>query len=345
MYYSCDLIDMFAFNINGRMDGGVKCVALCCESIEDKPAIPFEGSSEEILEKFFTMRLGVIEEGKRYLSNEITDGRKYTLGCVKCANYKLGDWHEAGLIHYVNLSMYPAPCQSKCIYCGVHKGKSGSYIKEKSGQYYERLFNMLDLARQKGIIAPNATWQISSGEIAIHPYKDRIFDLVENQRATFYTNAFIFDERIAMNLQTNPYSAINVSIDAGTPNTWFEIKGVDNFEEVAMNLVKYFNSSSRAGQITLKYIVLPGINNTLGDYKSLIEMMKILKVNHLTISRDTSIKYSISSDETKQLIIASAYILALLSKNGLSADMFTYTPSEQEQAIELAKRLIESESI
>ena len=54
-------------------------------------------------------------------------------------------------------------------------------------------------------------WQISTGEITIHPYKDRILDLVKNDRACFYTNAFIFDEKIAANLKVNPNSAINLS--------------------------------------------------------------------------------------------------------------------------------------
>ncbi len=203
------------------------------------------------------------------------------------------------MIHYVNLSMYPAPCQCKCIYCGVHKGESGAFNKAACGEYYEQLFETLDYAREIGLIAANATWQVSSGEIAIHPYKDRIFNLIKNQRVVFYTNCFIFDEGIAQNLSANPNSAINLSIDAGTPQTWLKVKGVNNFEDIAINLVKYFNASARPGQITLKYIVLPGINDNIQDYLSVIELMKILKVKHLTIARDTSIKYSIIRSSQK----------------------------------------------
>lgn len=35
--------------------------------------------------------------------------RHFTAGCVRCNQSREGDYHMDGLIHYVNLSMYPAP--------------------------------------------------------------------------------------------------------------------------------------------------------------------------------------------------------------------------------------------
>lgn len=342
MYYGCSLINISALNINGRIDTGEKRLALCCEPIQDRPATALKSTAQETIESFIEMRKGVIFESKRYANNRARGKRLHTAGCANCANYQPGKWDGDGLIHYVNLSMYPAPCQCKCIYCGVHKGASGVFNKAACGEYYERLFDVLDYARQNGLIAPNATWQVSSGEIAIHPYKDRILDLVENQQAVFYTNCFMFDERIARNLSANPNSAINLSIDSGTPETWFKIKGVNNFEDITENLVKYLTASARAGQITLKYIVLPGINDNLEDYLSVIEIMKILHVKHLTIARDTRKKYDGDSEQLENLIGASGYLLAMLSKNKLSADMFTYAPNEREKAVMFANELLQS---
>lgn len=207
------------------------------------------------------------------------------------------------------------------------------------------MFELLERAESSGLIDPGACWQISSGEITIHPYKDRIYKLVQNKTACFYTNAFIYDDEIAMNLQNNPKSAINLSIDAGTPATWAKVKGVDNFDLVTDNLVKYYSHLSSPGQITMKYIVLPGINDNLADYESVVEIMKILGTNHLTISRDVSKKYCSNDDDYKQLIVSAAYLLAILSKNGMSSDMFTYTEEERRDAIAVAEDLLKNKKV
>lgn len=136
-------------------------------------------------------------------------------------NYQKNQWGSDGLVHYVNLSMYPAPCQCKCIYCAIQRDKKFMNAStEEAKKAYDKLFEMLEYAVEHEIIAPDARWQVSSGEITIHPYKDRIIELVKNKSSIFYTNCFLFDEKIAGILHDNPNSAINLSIDAGLPQTW-----------------------------------------------------------------------------------------------------------------------------
>jgi hypothetical protein len=338
------MIENFFLNFNGRIDKGEKCLTQCCESINNIPGTALFDSPQQTMECFMRNRAELIAESVRFsLLGGSDDERRFTAGCAKCANYIEGEYGSFdGLIHYINLSMYPAPCQCKCIYCDVHCSENGVFNQQLHAAYYEKLFDALCYAETNGLIAPNATWQISSGEIAIHPYKDRIMDLVRNHTASFYTNCFIFDEKIAANLAQNPRSVINLSIDSGMPETWHRIKGVDNFAAVTENLVKYLNSSSRPGQITLKYIVLPGINNSLGDYLSVIEIMKILKVSHMTISRDTNEKYAHDEKANENLISAAGYFAALLHKNGMTMDMFTYSPTEREQVVAFANSLLQS---
>ena len=156
----------------------------------------------------------------------------------------------------------------------------------------------------------------------------------------FYTNCMKYDEDIAQNLHDNPNSAINLSIDSGTPETWKKVKGIDNFDKVTENLARYYTQSARSGQITLKYIVLPGVNDIYEDYQSLMEIMKVLEVKHLTLSRDTRIKYDISRKERTKLASAAAYLLAMCHKNGITNDMFTYTQEEQKETIQLAREIL-----
>lgn len=340
-FQSCPLISGMYLNINGCVDSNEPILTLCCENIPDKPGVAFKETAEESLENFIGMRSLVVAESiKNASTNQITS--KFIKGCTQCSKYVDSDQEVSLFISYVNLSMYPAPCQCRCCYCEVEKQWKNT---PEVQQGYEKLFKMLELAKESGMILANAVWQVSTGEITIHPYRKRIMELVRGQRSIFYTNAFRFDEDIAQNLHDNLGSAINVSIDAGTPATWNKVKGVNNFEEVTSNLVRYYKASGRPGQITLKYIILPDINDNYEDFASVMEIMKILEVKHLTVSRDMRYKYEYTDEYQMKLLGGSAYLLAMCHKNNFTVDMFTYTSEEQKEVIQLAQEILRTNQI
>lgn len=335
-YRCCSMIQSFALNINGRMDTDEPCLALCCENLPNVPNTRFLDTAEDTLRAFVgeglltAIECAAVSEDSR---------RKFTAGCINCAQFQEGEYTVSPQIRYVNLSMYPAPCQSRCIYCNVHS-EDQRVTSDAAKAAYEKLFDMLDLAERCGILSANATWQVSSGEIAVHPYREKIMKLVRGKRAMFYTNCMKFDEDVAQNLHDNPGSAINLSIDSGTAETWEKVKGVANFDKALENLVKYHAASMRPGQITLKYIILPDINDFYEDYLSLMEIMKALEVRRLTISRDTRVKYDLGKADRAKLTGAAAYLMAMCHKNDITNDMFTYTPGEQAEAVQLAGEIL-----
>lgn len=334
-YYSCSLVERAAMNFNGQLDGE-RFVALCCEGVDGIPGIALSKGAETI-KKFMQMRESVILEGDPSCKRRV-----YTKGCEKCANFQLNKWHKNDCILLVNLSMYPSPCQCKCIYCGIYKRDQDRFNEKSVIEGYENIFSALRYGIDSGIIPPNAFWQLSCGEITIHPYKDKILSLVKNRACSFFTNCFKYDEEIGKNLASNQYSSINLSIDAGTPETWHKVKGVDNFEDVANNLVKYYMASCRPGQITLKYIVLPNINSNLADYTETINIMKVLEIKHLTLACDTRKKYNKSTIEQEELIVSTGYLAAMLHKNGMTFNMFTFSPEERNMVETFAKELLMS---
>lgn len=314
---------------------GKPVISLCCEPIPDIPHIEFEETPEESFRKFVG-ECRIVDLECRGLKDD--SKRFFTKGCVNCSQFQQGNYYNDGLVHYVNLSIYPAPCQCRCIYCDVHT-KDQNTNTESAIKLYDHIFAFLELAIKYGLIADNVIWQVSSGEIAIHPHHDRIMKFLKGKTATFYTNCIKFDEDIAQNLNDNPNSAINLSIDAGTRETWHKVKGIDNFDRVTENLSKYFVKTTHPGQITLKYIILPGINDTYEDFTSIVEIMKVLNVKHLTIARDLSKKYDMSKQDIVNLTGAAAYLLAILYKNNMSADMFTYSPEEMKMSIDQANEI------
>jgi len=342
-YRSCGNLENFVLAIRGHVEHGP--LTFCCVSGEYPPKASFLETPEATINNFMRIRAEIVAENVKFgllKSCVAEDKQEYTFGCHKCSFFKEKDWEPGGngLINHVILACYPSPCQSKCVYCYKWDDDIVKFDAALHEAPYEKVFQFLEYIQEKNYVASDAMWDVSSGEITIHPYKDRIYELVRGKQVAFFTNCFLYDEQIGNHLSESPASYIHFSIDAGTPNTWHKIKGVNNFETVTDNLVKYYARCSRNGQITLKYIILPGINDNLADYKSVIEIMKILKTNKLSISRDTS---AVHTTDCEVLLGAAGCLVAMLYKNDLEAGFWGYSSSEISEITEFAVALIKEE--
>lgn len=204
------------------------------------------------------------------------------------------------------------------------------------------MFQTLELAERRRCIAEDAVWSVASGEVAVHPDRDRIIKLFEGKRAHFLTNCMKYDEGIAKNLADNPGAAINLSIDSGTAKTWARVKGVDNFDQVMENLSRYYVAGGgRPGQVTLKYIVFPGVNDNYEDYAALMEIMKAIQVEKLAISRDVRVKYNAKDEYKANLMGATAYLAAMCQKNQIAVEMDPFSGEEQAEIRQLVEEILE----
>ena len=343
-YQSCWYIEALNIRFVGRIDTSSKCIGFCCEPHIKAPYITLCETPEESIMNFVKLRAEMIAESIRFsLLGRYAkdDDRKFTSECAKCPRFELNNWRAGeGLIHAINLSMYPSPCQCKCVYCNVPHDLSMRQLSAESLESYEKVFAIIDCAHKNGIIARDIIWGVSCGEITIHPFRDRILTLIKDQTASILTNCFIFDERIAANLSVNQQSFMQFSIDSGTPETWYKVKGVDNFKTVMENLTKYLSSGVRPEQIQLKYIVIPGINDNLEDFRSFIGIVKNLKINLLDISAD------INTRQRESLIRPAGYFLAMLRKNDIEPSFnIHFFPDEIEKINTLADELLETGEI
>ena len=339
-YYSCYFLEQMYLTFKGRIDDKYSSIALCCETTEGAPTIPYEETPEETLKNIVDKWKQIMEDSQQY--GNPPPPSSVSFACSKCPLYRKAEWKPDGLIHAISLAVYPSPCQCRCIYCHVYETYDNVTPTSRTAEAYERLFGILERIKESGMLAPDFAWQVTCGEISIHPYKKRFLELIEGRPALFFTNGFRYDEGIAQHLHENPKSCLFLSIDAGIPETWHKVKGVNNFETVLSNLTKYYHQSA-PGQIRLKYIVLPGINDTWEDYVSVVDIAKALKVQAIEISRDHVIKSSMSPKERITLVSAAAYLLALCQKNDIPVALFdlNYTLEEQEQMQQLAQEILE----
>ena len=342
-YRSCSYIDNFVLQFLGNIDTEKKCIVLCCNPYQNFPRFTLCEKAEETIKGIAKGRAEIIAESIRFslLGRYAADeGRKFTSGCAECPQFRLNNWVRGdGLIHTIALSMYPSPCQCKCIYCCVApRDKIQQQLNTESRKNYEKLFDVIEWVQKNGMTAKNLAWYLACGEITIHPFKSRIFSLIKDQHSVFVTNCFIFDEKVAANLAANKQSIIEFSVDSGTPETYQKVKGLNNFDTVIDNVAKYLASGARPEQICIRYIVLPGINDNQEDYQAIIDIMKKrLKIRSMWISVD------MGNTQRELNIRPAAYLCAMLHKNKISVN-FTelYLREEIEKINVLADELLKS---
>jgi wyosine [tRNA(Phe)-imidazoG37] synthetase (radical SAM superfamily) len=351
-YYSCQRIEKLHLNfngLNGHNNNGEGCIEFCCESIGNIPGVALNGTAEYSINDIIKKRAEIIAESKMFnlLGDQISDEvRSSTYTCSRCYHFQLKEWENEDhlLIHMINFNMYPAPCQSRCIYCEVHSGPMGKISNVNHEEQYKGMFNAIKYAQDNYMIAPNVVWHFGSGEITIHPYKDEMLSFVKNQAARFLTNCFIFDKQIAENLRTVPRSSIHFSIDAGTKDTRYKVRGVNNFDTVIDNLTKYSANCVQPNQITLKYIILLGINNNYDDYLGVIKIMESLKIRKLGLSYDFRERYLFDEKHRLLVIEASGKFVAALKKNNMTIQ--SYFPPDIYKEIDIfANELMKSNII
>lgn len=320
VYRSCPEVEYFSVHIMTDVDPYYKFISPCCYRGEGHPLVEITDDFDHTVKNYLKLRNKMIEESKEAYQSGIDDNRKYTRICMHCQSYVVKEWYQNDKATYVNLTINPGPCQSKCIYCYDKKYHNKSFCdSDRVQEIYNYAINFVDYMKKNDLISDTAIWQPCTGEISIQPYKDDILKVIGNSTVWFLSNCFVFDQSMAECLQRNKHSVINLSIDSGTATTWKKIKGFNNFNTVINNLRRYrqYCDQENYQQIQLKYIILPGINTRMKDYLGVIEIMKDLNVKSLIISRNIRPIKPYTTDEWDMIVDNVVTLATLCVKNGL----------------------------
>lgn len=319
----------------GRMDrenGVGNYIQMCCGGIMHPPKVKYGQTPAETFRNFFALREQVIRNSVEQEGSEDKKG----FYCHVCEQFVQRDdrpWHCRADISLVNITVSPAPCQGNCFYCDL---RHDWYVWRDTAEVhagYERLLETLAYGRRKGLISPEARWVFASGEITIHPYKKRFLELLAGQYAVFCTNGFLYDEDLAAFIRQNPRARINISLDAGTAETWKKVKGFDNFAQVKANLRRYTaDSAGGSSLLELKYIVCLDMNDKEEDYQGFVGFAKEFGVRQITLSRDMRYMYAKAylpgGNRHSKLIAAAARLHALCVEAGFDIKWLAYTQAD-----------------
>lgn len=311
MILSCPSLADWAFAVHGIVNLGNTIVGMCCEA-NTPPAVKLEGSPKHIVESVIALREDLIKNPSI---------------CKNCPRLCSKEWEFKHTISLVNIASYPAPCQSKCVYCKyIQREMLGEGIQEG----YELVFQILEYLKTTPFVDKNTIWQFASGEMTIHPYKKRMHEIIGNQLARYLTNGFIFDKQIANNIKTNLNSRILCSLDAGTKETFYKVKGHDIFNTVVDNLHQYRKSREGGNSpVHIKYIMLPEINDNARDFNEVLDLIYFLGGYDIAITTDYQQKNKNRAATIKA--ISSLIKMALERELLVNVNIYSNNPAEIEE--------------
>lgn len=195
-------------------------------------------------------------------------------------------------------------CNYKCCYCkSITKG---NHLVPEAVTLPE----LITFLKENNILEDDVRIEVACGEISIYPKRKELYKAIRGHFSFLFSNASVYDDEIAR-LIKEERSVLNTSVDAGTRETYAKVKGYDLFEEVRTNLYRYANEGKK-GSVELKYIFMPGINDTPADINGFIELCRYVKPFSVKLSHDMFI----SGELPKQTVDMAVQLATNLEENG-----------------------------
>ena len=253
-------------------------LTFCCGSSNDfndsRPEFPYFDNAEDTILNYMQKRDEILAE----LNNRTTID--ISKPCLTCSRLKKINYIDiSDKIEAINISCYPAICQAKCVYCEVYTDPQNTHEKAKSSHYPKMIAEMISYLEDTNLIDDKCVFIVTPAEITIMPHMDLILNAISAYRAAIATNGFLFEQKIADSLVKNG-SQICVSIDSGSKETFRLVKGLDLFEKVTNNIIKYRSY----GDVLLKYNIMAGVNDSEKDIDGFIDFLKSLGNQSMRLS-------------------------------------------------------------
>jgi pyruvate-formate lyase-activating enzyme len=217
-------------------------------------------------------------EWRRENIGQLRENRRTT--CFGCQWLRYGRYRKNIEITEcsINGAFAGCRCNLNCVFCAEMDG-----VKNKqSGRQVLSTFDVFRIAAQKfehmNFAAPCA------GEFSVLPDRDLILNFFRerNWTAQWLTNAVVYNDLMAEILK-RPGSSMVVSLDCGTRETCRRVKNADVYEKIVLNTKKYSRSG---GCMELKYVVLPGMNDSLEDINGFVNVVQEVNPRSVTLSFD-----------------------------------------------------------
>lgn len=234
--------------------------------------------------------------------------------CKGCQFLQKANWKQNDhLIDNITIGYY-TPCNLRCSYCYIT-----SYSQEEEKKFNIPPYNMTDTLKKlidNKLLASNCTAWLTGGEpTSFIDFKEIMTLLVDNNiKTTIGTNCTRKPIDIVRKGLQNGNVEILCSVDAGTRETYKEVKGRDRYEDVWKNIKEYNNINDK--NVVIKYIFMDN-NCSENEVIEFINMCQKTNVKNISISRDILQYEGALSSEQKQMPISMYTSMALMYKKSI----------------------------
>lgn len=201
--------------------------------------------------------------------------------CLNCYHIEEKDWSDEEYINSITITHF-SECNADCIYCTNNLKK-----EERTNDKYD-ILPVLKNLKEQNIIRQGVELHIGGGEFTIYKEFDDILDeFAISGFAKVYipTNAIKYSEKLNIAIKKGHVSII-ISLDSGCRRTYRKIKRIDAFNTVVKNLKAYASEGIKRGEISLKYIVIPSINDNIKEFKKFLKTAKEIGIEHIILDID-----------------------------------------------------------
>ena len=287
------------------------CIQPCCDVHGiGVPQFPFTGGELDI------------EAYKRHITNvfwSLQEHPEYCTGCPELreasVSFETENDKDVGKfmqIRTVSFNQHRFFCNCRCVYCSLWSTRQKEPV-------YPVLPAVKTLAAS-GILHKEAFFSWGGGEPTILAEFDEACSWIHKQGyfQNIHTSALRYSASVAAILARRS-GKINISLDAGSPETYAKVKGVKGWGKVTNTLRQYMEAAATPNQIDLKYIIFEA-NNQLTEIAAFLKLCQRLSLKYVQYSLD--FREVNQQSLSKKTLIAAAFFRKHAQELGMTATPF-----------------------
>ena len=228
--------------------------ATFCNKLNSKGKNSFFEYNKDFLANFLVEREKLLND----LKNGIIPSY-----CCHCENMKKIDSNNIDT-KIKKLEIYHwDECNCACFYCSNRHETKLKITNIRNVKGSIEVHKVLKELHKKGLLSEDLELYTIGGEPTLLKEYPQILKFIQKHKykVNILSNGIIYEEEIAKTLEK--FNAeLFISLDCGSKETFYKIKGVDKYNEVLKNIKKYLKKAkNKSKNIIIKYIILENIND------------------------------------------------------------------------------------
>ena len=194
--------------------------------------------------------------------------------CVNCFHNRESYIYTSRKLNSFDFS-FRGWCNYKCEYCSAHHPNRKNYNDRFALEQY------LEELEKRDSLNDIVSVLYAVGESTLNEKRFGLYDYCREKGyfLDVFTNCSVFDKALFELAQEDPV-IIRTSFDAGTPETYAKIKGVDCWQKMLENVKHYLQAPFLV--LNPKYLFVPGINDNEVDVTNFVKVCVDLSVDFVT---------------------------------------------------------------